>query len=183
MTVDGIDFKINEPTPFSSRWFSHKHNHAGVRYEIAVCIQTGWIVHYNGPFAAGIWPDAAITKMGLTDMVNEDEKLLADGGYSGEEFSAWMETPNGRNDADQRMKQVARSRHEAINGWLVKFDCLFDEYHHSLDKHGLVFGAVANLVQLKIMKNGPPFMVEYNDVEVPLKYESDGDFKEMMQEW
>ena len=26
-------------------------------------------------------------------------------------------------------------------------------------------------------------MVEYNDVEVPLKYESDGDFKEMMQEW
>ena len=53
-------------------------------------------------------------------MLDDDEKLLADGGYSGKDFSAWMERPTGLNNADQRMKQVARTRHECINGWLTK---------------------------------------------------------------
>lgn len=113
--------------------------------------------------------------MGLTDQLDDDEKLLADGGYGGKDFSAWMETPTGHNNADQRMKQVARSRHECINGWLTKFGALHKEYHHNLEKHSLVFGSIANLVQLKIMKDGPPFMVEYNDKEVPLKYFKDGE--------
>ena len=114
-------------------------------------------------------------RMGLTDQLDDDEKLLANGGYGGKDFAAWMETPTGENNADQRMKQCARARHECINGWLTKFGALSKEYHHNLEKHGLVFGSIANLVQLKIMKDGPPFQVEYNDKDVPLKYYKDGE--------
>ena len=52
-TIDGTDFKVWEPHPFNPDYFSHKYNHAGVRYEIGICIKTGWIVWINGPFPCG----------------------------------------------------------------------------------------------------------------------------------
>jgi hypothetical protein len=51
VTVDGTDFRIMEPIPFDSKWLSEKFNEPGVKYEVAVCIQTGWIVHTNGTVA------------------------------------------------------------------------------------------------------------------------------------
>ena len=41
ITVDGTDFKIKEPTPFSPTWYSQKHNGPGLRYEVGICIHTG----------------------------------------------------------------------------------------------------------------------------------------------
>lgn len=60
VTVDGTDCQIFEPRPFSKQWYSHKFKKAGVRYEVAVCIQTGWIVWINGPYPCGAWPDIKI---------------------------------------------------------------------------------------------------------------------------
>ena len=57
ITVDGTDFRIQEPSPFDPKWYSHKFRGPGLRYEIGVCIKTGWIVWVNGPFPAGAWPD------------------------------------------------------------------------------------------------------------------------------
>ena len=47
ITVDGIDFRINEPKPFSKKWYSHKFHGPGLRYEIGVCIQTGDIYYLD----------------------------------------------------------------------------------------------------------------------------------------
>jgi hypothetical protein len=44
VSVDGTDFQINEPTPFSKGYYSHKFNGPGLRYEIALNIMTGDIV-------------------------------------------------------------------------------------------------------------------------------------------
>ena len=44
ISVDGTDFKIKEPTPFSPMWCSHKFKGAGLHYEVGVCILTGEIV-------------------------------------------------------------------------------------------------------------------------------------------
>ena len=57
MTVDGTDFRINNPKRFDKIWYGHKFNHAAVRYEVAVSIQSGDIVWIHGPFPAGGWPD------------------------------------------------------------------------------------------------------------------------------
>ena len=43
-SVDGTDCPVNEPTPYSSGWYSHKINAAGLRYEIAVSIERAKIV-------------------------------------------------------------------------------------------------------------------------------------------
>lgn len=81
VTVDGSDFRICEPHPFSNKWYSHKYKGPGLRYEIAVNIQTGDIVWTNGPFPCGRYPDVKIFKQGLMLRLDPDELVEADKGY------------------------------------------------------------------------------------------------------
>ena len=60
ITVDGTDFHIQEPFPFSREWFLQKFTGAGVRYGVVVCIQTGEIVWFNDPFPCSLMPDIRI---------------------------------------------------------------------------------------------------------------------------
>ena len=41
ISVDGTDCRIYEPEPFDTKWYSHKFNGPGLRYEIGVCIVSG----------------------------------------------------------------------------------------------------------------------------------------------
>ena len=59
----------------------------------------------------GHWPDLSISRDGLNDALAPDDVLfLADGTYR--DGQGWCVTPNGLNNADQRMKGVARAHHE-----------------------------------------------------------------------
>ena len=147
VTVCEKDYKINEPTPFSSKWLSYKINHAGLRYEIAICIQTGWIVWVNGPYAPGHWPDHTIAADGINDALDRGELYLADGKYRDAEIA------NGLNHADQRMS-IASARHKRVNGLLKSFGCLRRCFRHHRTLHGRLFMAVANVVQATIMLEG-----------------------------
>ncbi|KAI2510184.1 hypothetical protein MHU86_4216 [Fragilaria crotonensis] len=64
--------------PFDSQWFSHKFRGPGLRYEMAVCIQTGDIVWVNGPYKCGKWPDVKIFKSRLMHLLGDDEMVEAD---------------------------------------------------------------------------------------------------------
>jgi hypothetical protein len=162
VTVDGTDFRIREPIPFDRKWYSHKFNGPGVRYEVAICIQTGWIVWIHGPFPAGK-SDIQIARNRLIYKVEEGEMFLADGGYSdGRQF---FETPNGLNNEDQHMKAHARARHETVNCLFKKWGILSQIYRHSLDKHKTVFKALTNIIQTSIAAGEiPVYQVEYNDL-------------------
>ena len=81
VSVDGTDFEIQEPSPFSPKWFSHKFKGPGVRYEVAICIQTGEPVWINGPFPCGSWNDLRIARSALVDALDPGEYYLADGGW------------------------------------------------------------------------------------------------------
>jgi hypothetical protein len=74
--LDGTDFPIREPSPFSSQWFSHKLNGPGLRYEIGVSIQKGWIVWAYGPFPAGSYPDLKIAQSRIVQFLGQRERLL-----------------------------------------------------------------------------------------------------------
>ena len=39
MSIDGTDFRINEPQPFSTIWYSHNFKGPGLRYEIGFNIK------------------------------------------------------------------------------------------------------------------------------------------------
>ena len=80
ITIDGTDCQIYEPKPFSRCWYSHKFKGPGVRYEIGLNIQNGWIVWVNGPYPCGEWPDLRIARDRMVHMLLPVEMYVADGG-------------------------------------------------------------------------------------------------------
>ena len=72
---------MQEPIPFNAKWYSHKFKGPGLRYEVAVCIITRWIVWVNGPFPAREWPDRKIAQAGINLNLDDNECYVGDGGY------------------------------------------------------------------------------------------------------
>ena len=50
---------------FDDSLYSHKLNRLGIRYDVALCINTGDIVFWGGGFKAGLYPDLVISRMGI----------------------------------------------------------------------------------------------------------------------
>lgn len=81
MTVDGTDFFIQETKRFWSGWYSHKFKFLGLRYEIGVCLETGWIVRVNGPYTCGKFNNIIIFRLHLQGQLDENKRVVADGGW------------------------------------------------------------------------------------------------------
>jgi hypothetical protein len=114
VTVDGTDFRIYEPTPFSPMWYSHKYKGPGLRYEVALSIRGGDIVHINGPYACGAWPDISIFREVLINKLLPGEMVEADRGYGGEITK--IRTPvDYRNRREKKRKSRARACQETVN--------------------------------------------------------------------
>ena len=126
ITVDGTDCPINEPQPFSSKWFSHKFKSAGLRYEVGICIKTGSIVWAYGPFPCGSYSDLRIFRRQLKGKLLLAGKMCeADLGYRGEPTT--IRTPHDYvSRSNQHAKKKARARHETVNGLLKDWSVL----HH-----------------------------------------------------
>lgn len=168
MTVDGTDFRIEEPKPFSSRWYSHKFKGPGLRYEIGVCIQTGWIVWVHGAFPCGRYNDITIFRRALQKLLDDGERVVADGGYK-DKGEGTTETPTGYNTFDQYMKSMARARHETINRRFKEFNILGHRFRGSLKEHKCIFLAIANIIQIGIESGiSRPFEVYYDDTRVEI---------------
>lgn len=140
LTVDGMDFRIQEPSPFWRGWYSHKFRGPGLRYEVALNIQDGWICWVKGPFAPGPWPDIKIFRGWLKGILKFGEMVEADRGYSGEFRVACPLLC--RNAEEKRMKQDARARHETVNGRFKQFNCL-GRFRHDKELHVYCFHAIA----------------------------------------
>jgi len=81
----------------------YKSHGPGLRYEVGICIQTGWIVWIHGPFPPGQWPDIKIAHKSILE---PGETYLADGGYK-DRKGGFSETPNSLTNEDQKMKADA----------------------------------------------------------------------------
>jgi hypothetical protein len=164
VTVDGTDFRVNNPTHYNKAWYSHKFKHAGLRYEVAVSIQKGDIVWIHGPFPAGDWPDIKIFRHSLLSHLSDGERVEADQGYVGE-APQYVKCPGSAYTTEEvaKMQNDARARHETMNKRLKQWGCLFQQYRHSLSKHGDVFRAVAVITQLSFQFDKPLYDVAYSD--------------------
>lgn len=132
-TIDGVDCEINEPSPFSPDWFSHKFNGAGFRYEIGLCILTGHIVWAHGGYPCGLWPYVKLAKRFFVRFMDEEEKSMADRGYND---SKYFITPTPQNLPHHRKLMI---RHETINKRIKQFHVLSGVFRHDLTKHRLCF--------------------------------------------
>jgi hypothetical protein len=160
LTLDGTDCPINEPVPFNPKYYSHKFKGPGVKYEIGICIQTGWICWWNGPFPCGN-PDLSIARVGICRYLEKEEKIVADGGYR--DGGVKFVTPTGLHNISDRMRSLARARHETVNGRIKKFQIFSTKYRHQLHRHRDCFQAVVNVTQVGIMIYNTNFGVYYND--------------------
>eukprot|EP00536_Pseudo-nitzschia_multiseries_P010470 jgi/Psemu1/26047/gm1.26047_g len=64
--------------------YSHKFNGLAVKYEVGVCLKTGWIVWINGPFFRSK-NDGTIFKEGLSNLLHDNKAVEVDRGYRGDD--------------------------------------------------------------------------------------------------
>ena len=126
VTIDGVDFLILEPRPLNPIWFSEKFKSAALRYELGVCIFTGHIVSYTGPFNAGSWNDLKIFRYKMKRMLSYGEKVVADKGYRGE--SKVITQLSAKDDSHYDLMNRARARHETVNARLKQWKCLAEQF-------------------------------------------------------
>ena len=81
ITVDGTDVRIQEPSKFSPKWFSHKFKGPGLRYEVGVCIGTGSIIWVNGPYPCGSFSAVRIFRKVMKMHLGVGEGVVTVGGY------------------------------------------------------------------------------------------------------
>ena len=147
VTVDGTDFQTVEYRPFNRGRRSHKFNGPGLRYEVALSISNCDIVHINGPFRCGEWPDVRIARGNLHPRLRPNEYYLADAGYMGP-------GPAIRRNNLPRLRipefNALMARHETINRRFKEFAILGSTYRHAEEKHGEIFRCIAVLVQIDI---------------------------------
>ena len=170
MSVDGTDFQINEPWPYSKeenkKYYSHKIKEPGLRYEVAVSIQHGDIVWINGPFICGKWNDLGIFRNGLMHYLDRNERVEADKGYAGEDPST-TKTPSGftRVKKNLKLQGKVRARHETVNKRFKQFGALRNIFRHDMRKHSCVFRAVVCITQISINQGEPLFSInDYKNI-------------------
>ena len=93
-----------EPSEFDPKWWSHKFNGPGLRYEIAICIRTGDIVWAHGGVPCGEWPDLRLARNAFIDRLLPGEKAIADGGYRDHHYFDFT------NGAQQRKKDLREKK-------------------------------------------------------------------------
>lgn len=150
--MDGVDFPIVEPSPFSSKWYSHKFHGPGLRYDIGVAVGTGHFVWAFGPFPCGSYNELAIYRMARKRHLDLFERVVADGGYQDD-------TCSRRHPKDNVNWSFVRARHEAANKRPKQFKVLSHRFRHDLRLHSSCFFAVANITQVLIRLGEPIFHV------------------------
>ena len=162
MTFHGADFRIREPIPFDRKWYSHNFHGLGLRYELGVCINTGKIVSFHGPFPCGLYNDVTIFRLWLKWKLGEGKKVLDDLGYKG--YTKVMTPYDAMDYKNLKAMNVSRAHHEKLNGRLKSWDILSGLYLHNRDKHYLIFRSIIVLENIKIPSGHPPFHVtSYNN--------------------
>ena len=154
VSVDATDCKIREPSPFSPKWYSHKHRGAGLRYEIAISISTSYIVWVNGPFPCGSFPDLRIFRRNLKSILENDEQVIADRGYPDKMFVL----PEHFSLPGCSLFNCM-CRHEGVNKRIKQFEVVNSTFRYNISTHGLCFHAAANLTQLMILNGCLPFQI------------------------
>ncbi len=164
VTVDGTDFRMGEPTPFSSKWKSHKAKGASIKYEVAVSIYSGDIVWIYGPHE-GSKNDLTVFREQLQHMLEHEEMIEADAGYGAVGRAVGTDgIIRSKNDylsiAEMMEKAEIRARHETVNRRFKVWQILKQEFRNNKKLHQYVFYAAAVMTQMSIDSGNVLFSVE-----------------------
>lgn len=153
-SIDGVHFRILEPSPFDKNYFSHKIKTAALAYEIGIGLKSGHIVWKFGGYPAGQYPDLKLSREFYVHQVMPGELTLADKGYN--DGTTYFITPNATNPIGHKF---IMSRHETVNKRIRQFKVLYNTFRHNMDKHKKCFDSVVNITALVIKFEEPLFSV------------------------
>jgi DDE superfamily endonuclease len=153
LSIDGIHFPIEEPSPFSPEWSSHKlGGSAAVAYEIALSINKPRLAWVHGPVRPGKYNDLSLFRLALKEEMETKapgRRIIGDKGYRGE-----TEIVSTRNEFDPpeiaEFKDRVLARHETFNQRLKVWGCLNVKWRHSLDLHKMAVEAICALTMYQI---------------------------------
>ena len=113
LLLDGSSLRIAKD--YSKPFWSYKFNKSGLRYEVALCIQTGSICWWIKPYAPGKWNDLSIFRDGLV-WLEQGEMCETDRGYQGA-APTYIKCPDvvEADPATKEIQQRVRSRQESAN--------------------------------------------------------------------
>jgi hypothetical protein len=159
LSVDGTNFRI--AMGYSKPFWSYKFKKSGLCYEVGLCMKTGGICWWSGPYTPGVWNDLSIFRDLLALMLEPGKWCEMDRGYQGSAPTytkcpgvCWAD-PN-----TAKIQQRVRSRQETINERFKYWAILSTVYRHDFLEHQTVFGAIVILTQLSFAAN-PLFQVAY----------------------
>ena len=157
LSVDGTDFCVTKS--YERPYYSYKFK----SYEVALCINTGNICWWAGPYLPGIWNENMIFQDGLVHFLEARERCETDDGYRGSALVC-AKCPGiiEANPDKTEMQQRVRNRQERVNKWFKNWAILSAPYRHQLLEHQTVVGAIVVLTQRSLAEN-PLFQVDYND--------------------
>jgi hypothetical protein len=161
LLIDGTDIQIAKS--YKKPFYSYKFKKSGFCYEVGLCIKTGNICWWAGPYLPGILNDEMIFKHGLAKLLEPGEKVEVDGGYWGS-ASELVKCPEVAEEEPNNveMQQRVRSHQERVNKQFKNWAIFSNPYHHQLLEHQTVFGAIVVLTQLSFAEN-PLWQVDYDD--------------------
>ena len=110
LSVDGTDLLM--AMSYKKAFYSFKFKKMGLRYEVGLCIKTGDIVWWHGPFAPGLYNDNMVFKDALLKSLKKGEQVEADAGYKP---SAPAAKPNYTVPSCWHMATKVPMRHETCN--------------------------------------------------------------------
>jgi hypothetical protein len=148
MSVDGTHCPIEEPSPFSTIWSSHKEGgKAALNYEVGLSISREKLIWLYGPTPPGALNDLDVARSNLFPKLREfgrGKRIIADGIYGAEEDSDLVSTKNPFDPREvDKLKDRASARHEAYNNKLKRWNVLAHRFRHSdLTFHRQCFEAV-----------------------------------------
>ena len=166
MSVDGTHCPIEEPSPFSTEWSSHKRGgKPAVNYELGILLHKPKLAWVYGPTRPGAMNDLTVFQQALLPALrnrstpDNPRRVLGDGIYGGE--PDFISTKNEFDPKEVSVfKNRALSRHEKYNGLMKNFNVLRQVFRHGRgegnmeDNHRIHFHAVAVLVQLQLDLGG-----------------------------
>lgn len=150
--MDGTHCPIQEPAHeilrVDTNYFSHKLQRAALNYEIAVSLFHDKIVWVSQPYPAATH-DITVFRENLIHLIPPNKKVIADKGYNGPE-QMFRRTNRADDENVRRFKRRARCRQESVNSRIKSFRSLQVPFHHRLDFHKEVFGAICIIVQYQL---------------------------------
>ena len=162
MSVDGVHCRFHEKKhrkkSKNPKYYSHKFNGPALGYELALDIFENKLVWLNGPFPAGKG-DYAVFKKHLRKKIPAGKKAVTDHGYR-KKGDTKIAPPNSHDPEELRtFKARCRMRQEHFNSRVKCFDCMKNDFRHSMDRHGDCFVAVCVICVYEMELVSPLFDV------------------------